>query len=130
PSAFCSKTVVVLCSKRGISDDDESTRAVCKLEQSGRVENFPNGSEPACELKIRRASALGAPPPGTNHKARAGRGFEPHNSSTNELARPCSKMSCDRSVTGRGRTPGRQRLRRHTISLICFPNHVLRAARG
>jgi len=30
PSALCSKTVVVLCSKRGISDDDESTRAVCK----------------------------------------------------------------------------------------------------
>ena len=53
--ANCSKTVVVLCSNRGRLDHDGSTGGVCKrLENPCRVENFHNGSEPSCELKIRR----------------------------------------------------------------------------
>jgi len=34
------------------------------FEKYSRVENFPNGSEPAVELKIRRASATSATTPG------------------------------------------------------------------
>ncbi len=43
------------------------TFSLYAVEKLNRVENFQNRSEPACDLKIRRASALGGstPPPGT-----------------------------------------------------------------
>jgi hypothetical protein len=43
------------------------TFSLYAVEKENRVENFQNRSEPSCDLKIRRASALGGstPPPGT-----------------------------------------------------------------
>ena len=43
------------------------TFSLYAAEKWSRVENFQNHSEPTCDLKIRRASALGGstPPPGT-----------------------------------------------------------------